>query len=94
MAAPKYKPIDFSSDVVLDLGLVYAQASQALDSAASIAITSGDVEGLTTIAALWMRMGETLGHLGEDEDEDDEDVTKVVSSSLGFNNNHKETDNE
>ena len=92
MAAPKYRPIDFSDEVTLDAGLAYAQASQALDSAAAIAVSSADAETLTTVAALWMRIGESLVHADE-EDGETETVVEVSSTGLGFNNNHKENEN-
>lgn len=93
MAAPKYKPLDFSSDLTIDAAVAYGQAAQALDSAATIAIASADAESLTTVAALWMRVGESL--LGDaEEEESDEDEAEHKPHKLGFHNDHKENDDE
>lgn len=91
---PKYKPLNYDKDVSIDYAVAYGQAAKALDAAAVVALASSDAEALSTVAALWMRIGDAL--LGADDDEEVDVTSKegVAVTTLGFNNNHKESEDE
>lgn len=98
--APKYVGLGLAKgkEVLLDAATAYCQAAQALDAAADIAVASADAEQLTTVAALWMKIGEELGISTEDEEEHAHDVSSKKQGSgdgtLGFNNLHLEEDED
>lgn len=84
--AAKYVPLDYKSgNTVLDLSAVMTQAAQALDAAATVAVASADAEALSTVAALWLRMADSLTD-GEEEDDEDEEGHVVKAHKLGFHN--------
>ena len=65
----------------------YLQAGAVLDIAAEFAVDSRDIEQLTTIAALWVQLGERLmsGHAEEDDTEDnDVELDSTPRNPIGF----------
>lgn len=80
MAKPKYEPLDYYSETVLDAGVAIRQAAMALDVVAYNAVESKDNELLTAVAGMWMKMAESL----ESEDEEKPEEKKNGQMALGF----------
>jgi hypothetical protein len=80
MAKTKYMGLDYAdADTVLDASAAMVQAARALDVSAELAVECKDTETLTTVAALWIKIGETLGEGGESEESKPPD-----KNGLGF----------
>lgn len=80
----KFEPIGD----ILSPETAFIQASNALDVAGQFAQESKDVEGLNTVASLYIELAARLMHSSEDEDEEDEDVDQEALDRkipLGFN---------
>lgn len=83
VAKAKFEPIGDT----LSPETAFIQASNALDVAAALAIQHNDVEGLNTVASLYIELGARLMHAVEDGDDDDEIDEEALAKKvpLGFN---------
>lgn len=80
----KYTPI--GDDI--NAATVFIQATEALDLAAALALGRQDVEGLNTVASLYIELGaRLLGEYSAEEEEDDEVDHEALAKKipLGFN---------
>lgn len=77
-AIPPYEA--FGDELSLPVALL--QSAALLDISAELAIESRDTEALTTVAVLWMQLGERLvngGRPASADDDDDEDGVELDS---------------
>lgn len=95
MTAPAVKP----TGALLNYEVAYSQAVTALDKAAEWAVQSKNIDALTTIAGLWVQMGDSLlehttSTNDNDEDEDESDLDSEPRYPMGFSPNMKEEELE
>jgi hypothetical protein len=83
VAKARFEPI---GDVISPI-TAFIQASNALDVAAQLAIECKDIEGLNTVASLYIELGSRLiGTVEEDDEEDEVDHDALARKvPLGFN---------
>lgn len=85
-----YKPLNYESeDTVLDPAVAYVQAARALDVAAERAVELNDGETLSNVAALWIKIAESLTGEADDEEEEKKEEHHEAAS-IGFQLNGKE----
>jgi hypothetical protein len=80
----KFEPIGDE----INTATAFIQAASALDVAAQFAVESRDVEGLNTVASLYIELGARMLHaIDGEEDEDDEIDHEALARKmpLGFN---------
>lgn len=83
MGKTKYEGLNYKDpESVLGAGTAYVQAAQALDVAAESAVQSGDRDTLTTVAALWIKIAESL--LDDDAPEEGEEEHHESCGPAGF----------
>jgi len=94
VSAPAVKP----TGNVLSYEVAYSQAVTALDKAAEWAVQSKNIDALTTIASLWVQMGNSLLENTQPDDKDDEEDESDLDSEprypMGFSPNTKEEELE
>lgn len=78
----------------LNFQVAFSQAAVSLDVAAALAVDSNNVDAMTTVAALWIQMGERLLTGRPPEQDDDEEEESELDSTprypIGFSPTEKE----
>ena len=78
----RYKPMPKDSDIGPEETLV--QTAYALDAAGVMAEKLNDVEGMLSVGAMWMKLGETISNMIVAEEKPKEVIGSKHATGVGF----------